>query len=43
MRFSIIIPVLNEEALLEDQLTYLTQQYARQVVTCRAFNLPPTQ
>jgi len=30
MRFSIIIPVLNEEALLEDQLTYLTQQYARQ-------------
>src|SRR5438874_12738236 len=30
MRFSIIIPVLNEEALLEDQLTYLTQQCSQQ-------------
>src|SRR5437588_7164203 len=30
MRFSIIIPVLNEEAVLADQLTYLTQQCAHQ-------------
>jgi rSAM/selenodomain-associated transferase 2 len=26
MRFSIIVPVLNEEAVLEEQLAYLTQQ-----------------
>jgi rSAM/selenodomain-associated transferase 2 len=28
MRFSIIMPVLNEEAELENQLMYLTRQYA---------------
>src|SRR5436190_988161 len=28
MRFSIIMPVLNEEAVLEDQLTHLTGQCA---------------
>ncbi len=31
MHFSIIMPVLNEEALLEQQLLHLTRQLARQV------------
>ncbi len=30
MRFSIIMPVLNEEAVLEDQLAHLTRQCAHQ-------------